>query len=168
MELQTGGYGETILSQQNCLLVYMMAKNISKNLYLWLVASSEPADDTSHRQCISPTSPADCSMCFTGLEDYSHPFFECPVTQAAWAAQNTQWVVTSLAESFWDSLRRGAPKPVMECGRLFKVLKVIWLHSNEVIFQVSAEGIIHMVEALVSCGLRGAWLIKESLLRLRL
>ena len=156
-QLRKNQLGAVLEATQSYRLIWRQKVPLKLSIFGWLLVQNRLVTRVTCQR-ISPASLADCSMCSTRLEDCSHLFFECPVAWAVWAAQSILLVVTLSEESFWDSLRRGAPKPVIECGRLFVFLWAIWLHCSEVVFQgriESVEGIIHMVEALVSCWFRG-------------
>ena len=51
--------------------------------------------------------PVECPLCVGAAEDCSHLFFECRFAQMALRATTTCCLVTSSADSFWQSISRG-------------------------------------------------------------
>lgn len=88
-----------------------------------------------------------------GVEDYSHLFFECSFSGAAWAAQKIPRVDVTVANAFrFLGLSKGCPRKI-ERGRLLGALWAIWLHRNEDIFKgraVSIDGTVQDAANLVS------------------
>ena len=103
-QLRENQLGAVLEATQSYRLIWRQKIPLKLSIFGWLLVQNRLVTRVT-RQRISPASLADCSMCFTRLEDCSHLLFECLAAWAVWAAQSILWAVTLSEESFWDSLR---------------------------------------------------------------
>ena len=89
----------------------------------------------SLQQRFYPDAPVECPLCAGAAEDCSHLFFEGRFAQMAWRATTTCCLVTSSADSFWQSISRGPFRHASEWQSIFAMLWSIWLHRNDVVFK---------------------------------
>ena len=117
-----------------CRLLWKCRIPLKIKLFGWLLLRQRLMT-RSLRQRFYPDALVECPLCARVVEDCSHLFFECRFAQMAWRATTTCCLVTSSADSFWQSISRGPFRLVSEWQSIFATLWSIWLHRNDVVFK---------------------------------
>ena len=85
-----------------CHLLWKFRIPLKIKLFGWLFLRQQ-----SLRQRFYPDALVECPLCAGAADDCSHLFFECRFVQMAWRATTMCCLVTSSADSFWQSISRG-------------------------------------------------------------
>ena len=151
-ELFGFGYAPQMLSSP------MEVSNPAKDKVVRVVAPTPEADDSFPPAMVLPGRPGGLSSVCRSSRRLLPAFLQVSGRTDCMAGNTYEGLVTSTADSFWQSISGGPFRRASEWQSIFATLWAIWLHQNEVVFRgrpPSADAIQHDLRGLTYFRNRG-------------